>query len=965
MMSIQSRVTTPNVYSRGSEWRKWDLHVHTPGTALADNYFGWDEYVNALKNEKEIVVLGVTDYLSIANYEKLLQIKGNAKLGSIELLIPNIEFRVAPQTDKGHAINLHLFVDPSDSSHCQEISHALARLFVYYEKQPYSCNPNGIAKLGAAYNSALTDDDSRYREGVNQFKVDFTAFSGWYEKETWLNKNSLIAVAGGNDGPSGLKESGWAATQEEIWRFASIIFSGNPNNRTFWLAEDPESREGAIKLGAPKPCINGCDAHSMQTLFKPAMDRYCWIKADPTFEGLRQILYEPDERVHVGKQSPNRHDKSRVISQVSISGGTADAFKSLVLPLNSGLVTIIGQKGSGKSALTDLIAFAGGVDVTSDRKSFLNRASGFLANTSIELKWMDGKTTKAIVGDGAKREQAIRYLSQSFVEKLCSDDYAGTELTTEIENVIFGHLDPTDTLNTSSFTELRKVRTQELSAERLSITSKIRELIAEDEALRETIKALPEKRKRILELDVEKKGLEGQLPQAENEEEAKAQQDLVALRIQLQKLQSTVAGLKQNQLKLQQLRAQIERFKADFEVNRKDLLAKAEEVGVTAAAFDIEFTIRGEMALVDRGTEIVRQIGLLEGLPTQQSDTTIVRTNEKILAAEKLVASDQARRSQIQQIQKRLSSLSQEISRLQGEILKVETTNIARSKTIREARLDTYEKLFQSWKKEQLVLEQLYEPVREKLLKGEKEERMLDFYIRWDVDLDGWLERGGELFDLRKEHPFESPQKFKDLAQSTVVPGWLTGDPTKIRDGMDRFLEGLGGKKIEGFLKKSVSHSILLAWVFGNEHIKLSYGLRYNGTELDKLSPGTKGIVLLILYLAMDSDDSRPLVVDQPEENLDSESIYSLLSHYFRSAKLRRQVIVITHNPNLVVNTDADQVIVATANRAAGAFPEFSYHLGSLENSAGIRDKVCRILEGGQTAFLKREKRYALQTNFE
>jgi hypothetical protein len=47
------------------------------------------------------------------------------------------------------------------------------------------------------------------------------------------------------------------------------------------------------------------------------------------------------------------------------------------------------------------------------------------------------------------------------------------------------------------------------------------------------------------------------------------------------------------------------------------------------------------------------------------------------------------------------------------------------------------------------------------------------------------------------------------------------------------------------------------------------------------LSPGTKGIVLLILYLAMDSEDSMPLVVDQPEENLDSESIYSLLSHYF------------------------------------------------------------------------------------
>jgi len=152
---------------------------------------------------------------------------------------------------------------------------------------------------------------------------------------------------------------------------------------------------------------------------------------------------------------------------------------------------------------------------------------------------------------------------------------------------------------------------------------------------------------------------------------------------------------------------------------------------------------------------------------------------------------------------------------------------------------------------------------------------------------------------------------------------------------------------------------MLLEWVFDDSQIQLNYGLRYNSTELEKLSPGTKGIVLLILYLAMDIDDSRPLIVDQPEENLDSESVYSLLSRYFRTAKRRRQVIVITHNPNLVVNTDAEQVIIATADRLHGAFPNFSYETGSLENPV-IRSKVCGILEGGEKAFLQRERRYAL-----
>jgi hypothetical protein len=268
--------------------------------------------------------------------------------------------------------------------------------------------------------------------------------------------------------------------------------------------------------------------------------------------------------------------------------------------------------------------------------------------------------------------------------------------------------------------------------------------------------------------------------------------------------------------------------------------------------------------------------------------------------------------------------------------------------------------LFRSWRKEQTVLELLYQPIREKLLSGATEERMLDFYIRWDVDLDEWLENGSLLLDQRKGSPFGGPAKFRELVQATILPGWKSGDADKIREGMNELLEQFKKVDIESFLRTKVTHSTLLEWVFGNEHIKLNYGLRYQGAELDKLSPGTKGVVLLILYLAMDSDDTRPLIVDQPEENLDSESIFSLLSHYFRSSKVRRQVIVITHNPNLVVNPDADQVVIATADRKEGSLPRFAYKTGSLESSTGIREAVCRILEGGEAAFLQRERRYAI-----
>jgi len=137
---------------------------------------------------------------------------------------------------------------------------------------------------------------------------------------------------------------------------------------------------------------------------------------------------------------------------------------------------------------------------------------------------------------------------------------------------------------------------------------------------------------------------------------------------------------------------------------------------------------------------------------------------------------------------------------------------------------------------------------------------------------------------------------------------------------------------------------------------------------LENLSPGIKGIVLLILYLEMDKNDRRPLLIDQPEENLDNESVYKVLTRYFRSAKQRRQIILITHNPNLVVNTDSEQVIIASFTKLPPAGrARIRYAAGSLEDSridstgtdVGTRQKVCEILEGGEVAFHLREQKYA------
>jgi ABC-type ATPase involved in cell division len=136
--------------------------------------------------------------------------------------------------------------------------------------------------------------------------------------------------------------------------------------------------------------------------------------------------------------------------------------------------------------------------------------------------------------------------------------------------------------------------------------------------------------------------------------------------------------------------------------------------------------------------------------------------------------------------------------------------------------------------------------------------------------------------------------------------------------------------------------------------------IRYLGKSPDRLSVGQRGTFYVCLKLATDPFGS-PFIFDQPEDDLDNKFIMRELVPIFREIKKHRQVIIATHNANLVVNADAEQVIVAHNDDEI-----ISYQAGSLENCSdsaiGIREQVCDILEGGQTAFEHRERKYGFAT---
>ena len=129
------------------------------------------------------------------------------------------------------------------------------------------------------------------------------------------------------------------------------------------------------------------------------------------------------------------------------------------------------------------------------------------------------------------------------------------------------------------------------------------------------------------------------------------------------------------------------------------------------------------------------------------------------------------------------------------------------------------------------------------------------------------------------------------------------------------------------------------------------------GKNLNQLSPGEKGLLLLVFYLHLDKEKT-PLIIDQPEDNLDNDSIFSVLATCIRQAKKARQVILVTHNPNLAVGADAEQILYVSLDKAAGY--KFAYDSGSIENPR-VNDIIVKILEGSKPAFVQRRLKYQIK----
>lgn len=412
---------------KGSEWNKWDLHIHTPESGMA-NEFGndWDKYVQSLFKSaiaNEIVAIGITDYFTIDGYKKLLTdyLGNDNKLSSLFTpeevsaiknitIFPNIEFRLKTIVNKSR-INYHIIF--SNEVEIEDIEeNFLHEIEFVHEGLPFDTpNKRKLKRRNIEEHGRRVKEQQKGFNG-SDFTVGCTTA---VIDEQQINKilsnhkdkfygKYIIVIPVDED----LSKIPWYGQDHMVRKYfyqvANMFFATNKGTIDFGLGKKHDKLEDYLsEFKTFKPCICGSDAHSLDSLCVFPNGLNCWIKAEPTFEGLMQVLYEPEERVKIQQSIPDEKKLYQIIESITLN---EDGFWQGTIHLNPNLNTIIGGRSTGKSSL--LKAIAAKHDKTSvDENDYIHQHL-----SGVKIRWRDG-------GDEAGHK--IDYYKQNYMHNIaCS-----------------------------------------------------------------------------------------------------------------------------------------------------------------------------------------------------------------------------------------------------------------------------------------------------------------------------------------------------------------------------------------------------------------------------------------------------------------------------------------------------------------------------------------------------------------
>ncbi|PKM75315.1 MAG: hypothetical protein CVU92_01970 [Firmicutes bacterium HGW-Firmicutes-17] len=930
-------------YSRGSEWRRWDLHVHTPETNKNDLFNGsspeekWNTFYSDVETYigdgddplKNIAAIGITDYLSIENY---LKIKRDNRLPqSVALVLPNIEMRIAIPAQNS-PVNIHFIFDPAFDNHIE--SRFLGKLkFSYPGHGEFSAIRTEIVRLGKAFDNSL-QETAAYKKGIELFLPSFDSIKNIFDVNKDMKEHVIIAVANSStDGISGIGNGNgqMQGVKRSILHFIDLVFSGNPSDRDYYLGKKTSSPINVLQAecGGLKPCIHGCDAHENAKLFEPDHQRYCWIKADPTFSGLKQIVYEPEERVCISAMKPQVKPSYQVIESMTIEHPD---FQSDPVVFNDKLNCIIGGKSTGKSILLHNLARAislkqvvekceiAGLKVRGDKKS--KPMTWELDPNMVTVNWLDGT---------ASAERKIVYIPQTYLNRLADSSEETTEIDNIVEQIVLERKDksgkPLSNAKTILLSKIDKLKS--------STASKLFELIRKHEQFMHTEE---------LTANIGKKEL--------------VEQELADLRKQRDELS-------------QSLRLSDEDIKSyDTAVANIDCqLRKIEK-------------IENEIIKITNTVSIVQSIGVFDGLSEETFgkvsaviDTLISTANVSWNAQKFEIIAEL-------EIKREASIKLRDDSTVVHDKLKgtIESSNAIKELAAKMS-VET-EKLKQIEGFEQTALE-----VKNQFntLLDDISASLINFRSYYDEFAD-YINQNTQSEDVDLSYSVQIPFRQEDFVSKWIDVFGIKSIKSRELVNTETFassdytidlIKSIIMKTLNGEIVplKSATNEQALRSIL-DDWFNVKYVVQMGNDTMGKMSPGKKALVLLKLLIKL-ADSDCPILIDQPEDDLDNRSIYDLLIEFIRNKKINRQIIIVTHNANIVLGADADEIIVANQDGidSAKKSHRFEYRSGSIENdlsvyksdgtlddgvlnARGIQRHICDILEGGIIAFEKRKRKY-------